>query len=78
MTEVINIDKEHRIKVVHYADWDLYIPQWKAFIFWHDYKTFDYDSERYLAHTFDSVTDTIKDVVEFMQEEDERCDEYGN
>lgn len=72
MAEIIKVDKSHRIKVVHYENWDLYIPQWKALIFWHDYKSFDYDLERYETDTFDSSVDTIEDVIEFMKEEDER------
>lgn len=68
-TEIIKVDKEHRIKVIH-DEFDIYIPQWKSFIFWHNYKVYDCDLERYEDITFDSYTDSIEDVIEFMKEED--------
>ena len=71
MSEIIKVDKTHRIKVVHYDDGcDIYIPQWKAFIFWYNYKEYDYDLELYEPVTFDSYTDSIEEVIEFMKEED--------
>ena len=76
-TEIIKVDKNHRIKVVHYENWDLYIPQWKALIFWRTYKVYNYDYNFYEEVTFDSSCDTIEDVIEFMKEEDERYEKYG-